>query len=69
MWLSWFGAMGGLGLRWPHPWEALFEKDDGLEDTVAPNDLFDEEHREHASALWHLSDGTTSQQGRWAASA
>jgi Mn-containing catalase len=50
-------------------WLAAIEelKSDGLEDTVTPNDLFDEEYREHASAVWHLSDGTTTQRGGWAA--
>jgi Mn-containing catalase len=33
---------------------------------VAPNDLFDEEHAEHAEALWHLSDGPDADKGRWA---
>ena len=40
---------------------------DGLETTVAPNALFDEEYAEHASAIWHLSDGTSGQNGGWAA--
>ena len=40
---------------------------DGLETTVAPNALFDEEYAEHASAIWHLSDGTSGQNGSWAA--
>ena len=40
---------------------------DGLETTVAPNALFDEEYAEHASAVWHLSDGTMGSQGGWAA--
>lgn len=39
---------------------------DGLETTVAPNALFDEEYSEHASAVWHLSDGTAGAQGGWA---
>ena len=39
---------------------------DGLEGTVAPEALLDEEYREHASTLWHLSDGPASDQGRWA---
>ncbi|RCW44631.1 Mn-containing catalase [Halopolyspora algeriensis] len=49
-------------------WLAAIEqlKADGLEGTVVPNDLFDEEHREHASTLWHLSDGDASQEGQWA---
>lgn len=41
-------------------------KADGLEGTIAPNALFDEEYTEHAETLWHLSDGTQSDQGRWA---
>ncbi|MBT2274443.1 manganese catalase family protein [Rhodococcus qingshengii] len=41
-------------------------KADGLEGTIAPNALFDEEYAEHAETLWHLSDGTQSDQGRWA---
>jgi len=49
-------------------WLAAIEelKRDGLEETVAPDDLLDEEHREHASSLWHLSDGETSDRGGWA---
>src|SRR5690349_16957381 len=38
-------------------------KSDGLEDTVAPNDLFDVEYPEHASTIWNLSDGTAGPQG------
>lgn len=41
-------------------------KEDGLAGTVAPTALFDEEHSEHATSLWHLSDGTQADQGRWA---
>jgi Mn-containing catalase len=42
-------------------------RSDGLEPTtVAPNALFDEEYAEHASAVWHLSDGTAGAQGGWA---
>lgn len=40
---------------------------DGLETTVAPNALFEEEYAEHATAIWHLSDGTSGQDGGWAA--
>ena len=40
---------------------------DGLETTVAPNALFDEEYAEHATSIWHLSDGTSGQNGGWAA--
>jgi Mn-containing catalase len=39
---------------------------DGLETTVAPNALFDEEYAEHASSVWHLSDGTAGSSGGWA---
>jgi Mn-containing catalase len=39
---------------------------DGLETTVAPNALFDEEYAEHATSVWHLSDGTAGVQGGWA---
>src|ERR1700729_2794426 len=39
---------------------------DGLETTVAPNALFDEEDAEHATSVWHLSDGTAGQDGGWA---
>jgi Mn-containing catalase len=42
-------------------------KADGLEPTtVAPNALLDEEHVEHASAIWHLSDGVHGPEGSWA---
>ena len=40
---------------------------DGLETTVAPNALFDEEYAEHATSVWHLSDGTAGHEGGWAA--
>jgi Mn-containing catalase len=40
---------------------------DGLETAVAPNALFDEEYAQHASAVWHLSDGASGQNGGWAA--
>jgi Mn-containing catalase len=40
---------------------------DGLEPTpVAPNALFDEEYAEHASTIWHLSDGPHGPEGSWA---
>jgi hypothetical protein len=39
---------------------------DGLETTVAPNALFDEEYAEHATSVWHLSDGAHSQDSGWA---
>jgi Mn-containing catalase len=41
-------------------------RSDGLETTVAPNALFDEEYAEHAAATWHLSDGEHGQEGGWA---
>jgi len=49
-------------------WLAAIEqlREDGLEDVVVPGGLADEEHREHASALWHLSDGAASTEGLWA---
>jgi Mn-containing catalase len=49
-------------------WLAAIEElqADGLEGIVAPNDLFDEEYEEHASELWHLSDGADADKGRWA---
>ncbi|MFF5986021.1 manganese catalase family protein [Prauserella flavalba] len=49
-------------------WLAAIEqlKEDGLEDTVAPNALFDEEFSEHATSLWNLSEGNDSAQGAWA---
>jgi Mn-containing catalase len=40
---------------------------DGLETTVAPNALFDEEYAEHATSVWHLSDGAAGHEGSWAA--
>src|ERR1700760_3131828 len=39
---------------------------DGLESTVAPNALFDEEYAENATSIWHLSDGRHGQDGGWA---
>jgi Mn-containing catalase len=40
---------------------------DGLEPSpVAPNALFDEEHAEHATSTWHLSDGPAGALGGWA---
>src|SRR6201995_2343108 len=39
---------------------------DGLETTVAPDALFDEEYAEHATSVWHLSDGTEGATGGWA---
>jgi Mn-containing catalase len=49
---------------WLKAIEELLE--DGLEDVVAPNALFDEEYAEHASAIWDLSEGTEGTQGGWA---
>jgi Mn-containing catalase len=40
---------------------------DGLETTVAPGALFDEEYSEHATSVWHLSDGPAGATGGWAA--
>jgi Mn-containing catalase len=40
---------------------------DGLESAVAPNAPFDEEYAEHATSVWHLSDGTAEDKGSWAA--
>lgn len=51
-------------LQWLAGIEQL--KEDGYEDDVAPNALLDEENQDHAATLWHLSDGTASQDGRWA---
>ena len=39
----------------------------GLETTVVPNALFYEEYAEHATSVWHLSDGTAGHEGSWAA--
>ncbi|GAA3438851.1 manganese catalase family protein [Kutzneria kofuensis] len=41
-------------------------REDGLADTVEDS-LHEVEVTEHAATLWHLSDGTESQNGRWAA--
>jgi Mn-containing catalase len=40
---------------------------EGAPATAAPNALFDEEYAEHATSVWHLSDGTTGHEGSWAA--
>jgi Mn-containing catalase len=40
---------------------------DGLETTVAPGALLGEEHAEHATSVWHLSDGAHGAEGSWAA--
>ncbi|MEY9213254.1 manganese catalase family protein [Thermobifida halotolerans] len=49
-------------------WLAAIEelKEDGLEGTVAPTALFDEENQTHANTIWGLSEGSTAAQGRWA---
>ncbi|GGG19947.1 Mn-containing catalase [Rhodococcoides trifolii] len=49
-------------------WLAAIEElqTDGYEDVVVPNALMDEEYAEHATDLWHLSDGEMSQTGGWA---
>ncbi|MEU9923016.1 manganese catalase family protein [Streptomyces griseoluteus] len=49
-------------------WLAAIEqlREDGLEGVVVPGGLEDEEYREHAETLWHLSDGTESAEGLWA---
>jgi Mn-containing catalase len=49
-------------------WLAAIEElqEDGLEGPVVPSALFDEEHREHAGTIWHLSDGPAGVEGRWA---
>jgi Mn-containing catalase len=39
---------------------------DGLETTTAPNALADEEYAEHATSVWHLSDGAHGADGGWA---
>src|ERR1700691_3007444 len=49
---------------WLKPIEEL--QADGLETTVAPNALFDEEYAEHATSVWHLSDGSEGATGGWA---
>ncbi|RRQ26595.1 catalase [Rhodococcus sp. Eu-32] len=49
-------------------WLAAIEElqADGLEGVVAPDALLDEEATEHATDLWHLSDGEFSSTGGWA---
>ncbi|WP_410534723.1 manganese catalase family protein [Streptomyces sp. KL2] len=49
-------------------WLAAIEqlREDNLEDVVVPGGLADEEHREHAATLWHLSDGEAAAAGLWA---
>ncbi|MEU3289246.1 manganese catalase family protein [Streptomyces longwoodensis] len=48
-------------------WLAAIEqlREDGLEGVVVPGGLEDEERRQHAQELWHLSDGTESGAGLW----
>jgi Mn-containing catalase len=49
-------------------WLAAIEqlREDGLEGVVVPGGLEEEEYREHARTLWHLSDGDASGEGLWA---
>jgi Mn-containing catalase len=49
-------------------WLAAIEElqADGLASVVAPDALLDEEFSEHATDLWHLSDGEFSSTGGWA---
>jgi len=49
-------------------WLAAIEElqEDGLEGPIAPSALFDEEYAEHASAIWHNSDGPAGVEGGWA---
>ncbi|MFI8305426.1 manganese catalase family protein [Streptomyces sp. NPDC085927] len=49
-------------------WLAAIEqlREDGLEGVVVPGGLEEEEYRQHAQELWHLSDGTESDAGLWA---
>ena len=39
---------------------------DGLETHTSAGDLFEVEYAEHATSIWHLSDGTAGAQGGWA---
>ncbi|MEU1090810.1 manganese catalase family protein [Streptomyces sp. NPDC005892] len=50
-------------------WLAAIEqlREDGLENVVVPGGLEEEEYRQHAGELWHLSDGDAASQGLWAA--
>lgn len=49
-------------------WLAAIEElqADDLEGAIAPDALFDEEASEHATDIWHLSDGEFSATGAWA---
>ncbi|MFC6091013.1 manganese catalase family protein [Saccharothrix lopnurensis] len=49
-------------------WLAAIEElqEDGLEGPISPSALFDEEYQEHASTIWHNSDGVHGPEGRWA---
>ncbi|UJW31600.1 manganese catalase family protein [Saccharothrix sp. AJ9571] len=48
-------------------WLAAIEelKTDGLESSLAPTALFDEENQEHNNTVWHLSDGPDGSKGGW----
>ncbi|MDT7788741.1 MAG: Mn-containing catalase [Pseudonocardiales bacterium] len=49
-------------------WLAAIEElqEDGLEGPISPSALFDEEYAEHASTIWHNSDGALGAEGGWA---
>ena len=51
-------------LQWLRAIEEL--QADGLEGVVTPDAFLDKEYKEHASSLWHLSDGPDSDKGGWA---
>jgi len=51
-------------LQWLRAIEDL--QADGLEGTLVPDALFDVEYGDHASTLWHLSDGPDADKGGWA---
>ncbi|WP_409494594.1 manganese catalase family protein [Amycolatopsis sp. cmx-11-12] len=48
-------------------WLAAIEEleADGLESSLVPNALFDEENQEHNNTVWRLSDGTDGSKGAW----
>jgi Mn-containing catalase len=49
-----------------YPWNGRYIVASGnllAETAVVPNALFDEEYAEHATSVWHLSDGTRGQDG------
>ncbi|MFI6031953.1 manganese catalase family protein, partial [Amycolatopsis magusensis] len=48
-------------------WLAAIEelKADGLESSLAPTALFDEENQDHNNTVWHLSDGPDGAKGGW----